>query len=236
MDTMISVVERSAILSGRVEALRHVEKAEYTTESLIPVLEKLEGIRNGLRKQRARAAAIGRGWPSNKAQAALVPLGKVRVQVERDPGLLVRGHTFSNLTDSLGALVRETRSEVDIALEQQRQIWTSISTEYLVLFSAIPDLRPICEEGIAIQRELIGGGGSWKAPEEPGDIRTLLRKGERLIHIKMEVDEFDCPDQVRSFLERAQTPGGAPWTMLVPATRTWLEEHNLLPKLRIRLG
>lgn len=231
-----NVVERCARLESDLQALQEEERETHAEESLLPVCDILQTLRSSLRQQRDRAAMVGRRWPVKKAQAALVQLAKVRAQMDRDPGLLIRGNTFENFRDSLGSLVRETRKGTDEHLERRREEWASISVEYLTLFTSIPALRDLCEEGLALQRELTGDGDRWSPPNEPAEIRGLLEKGQRLLAIKRQLDEFDCPDQVRDFLDRAQSPQGAPMGMLVPETRDWLERHNLLPKLKIRLG
>lgn len=232
---MANVVERCAKLESNLQTLQEEEEAEYTTESLQPVLDSLRNLGESLRLQRDRAAVVERSWPANQAQPALVQLAKVRAQMERDPGRLIRGNTFENFRESLGALVRNTRKGTDQHLEMRREEWASISAEYLGLFTSIPSLRHLCEEGLALRRELTAGD-SWSPPTEPDKIKVLLKKGRRLLAIKRHLDDFDCPNQVRDFLDRAQSSQGAPLEMLVPDTRAWLEQHDLLSKMKIRLG
>jgi hypothetical protein len=231
---MSSIVERCAVVSEALKTKEESEFKDFSLEQLAPLASRLRELHAGLTKQRDRAVAVGDGLDESKASSALANLVRVRAQIAQDPGLLIGGSTFDKFRDSVGDLVRHTNSTTDRHLAGLQAKWAQISLEYLELFKSIPRLEDVCEEGLRLAKDL-HRDQSLRSTGTADGLREFLQRGQRLEEIEGLVNEFPCPVPVRQFLERAQG-GGAPLALLVPETREWLEENDLLKKLKIRLA
>jgi hypothetical protein len=231
---MSSIVERCAVVSEALKATEEAELKDFSLEQLAPLVSKLRDLHGGLTKQRARAAGVGEDLDESGTSIALVDLARVRAQLSKDPGLLIRGKTFKNLQDSVGALVRQTTGKTDAHLTTLQGKWANVSLEYLELFKSIPRMEDDCEEGLKLAKEL-RRDQTFRSTSTVDGIGEFLEKGRRLEEIEARVNDFPCPVPVRQFLERAKG-SGAPLAMLVPKTRKWLEDNDLLEKLKVRLA
>ena len=229
----MSIAERCAVLCDALEEADEAETSDFAMGSLAPLAEELRSRRDGLEKEKARANAAGFYLDESLVSGALTSLVKVQRRLAKDPGLLVRGTTFSDLINQLKDLVRKTRRTTDARLEELHSKWSNVGIEYLEVFEAVPQMESECNEGLRLAKAL-------RSPEALGATQTaeglsdFLKKGERLEEIVAMVDDFECPQAVRQFLDRARK-NGAPLSMVVPEVRAWLEDNDLLGKLKVRL-
>ena len=229
----MSIAERCAVLCDALEEIDEAETSDFAMESLAPLAEELRSRRDALEKEKARAIVAGFDLDESLVSGALTSLVKVQRRLAKDPGLLVRGTTFSDLDDRLKDLVRKTRRTTDARLEELYSKWSNVGVEYLEVMSAVPQMESECNEGLRLAKALrspkaLSGTGT------PEGLSNFLEKGERLEEIVAVVDDFECPQAVRQFLDRARKKG-APLSMLVPEVRAWLEDNDLLGKLKVRL-
>ena len=230
----MSIAERCALICDALEEADETETSDFAIESLAPLAEELRSRRDGLTKQKARAIVAGFSLDESLVNGALTSLGKVQRRLATDPGLLVRGTTFSDLNDRLKDLVRKTRKTTDARLEELHLKWSNVGIEYLEVFAAVPQMESECNEGLRLAKAL-RSPQALSATQTPEGLSNFLEKGERLEEIVAMVDDFECPQAVRQFLDRARR-NGAPLSMVVPEVRAWLEDNDLLGKLKVRLA
>jgi hypothetical protein len=229
----MSIAERCVLLCDALKESDEAETSDFTIESLAPLAEELRNRLDGLQKEKARAAVAGFDLDEGLVRGALTSLGKVQRRLATDPGLLVRGTTFSDLNDRLKGLVRETRRTTNETRDELHSKWSNVGIEYLEVFAAVPELEAKCKEGLRLAK-YVRFPEVLRATQTPEGLADFLEKGKRLEEIVAMVNDFECPKAVRQFLDRARK-NGAPLSMVVPEVRAWLEDNDLLGKLKVRL-
>jgi hypothetical protein len=172
----------------------------------------------------------GDGAPRRRLVSTLQAL---RDTLRQDPGAVGQGTGFSQFKQALVDYNTSVRDAAEVEWSRRRtEIQQAAPEAMLSFWETIPDLK----NDVAKVR------GFLAKLEQKGDVLADPEKLERLLAGAAEIeptlarlDGLDAPPAVQSFLKSARI-SGARWGQFTDEVRDWLEDHEMLENLRIRLG
>ncbi len=235
---MKSVTDRCIDLQEQLIRLRQVRQHHDKASELGLRREELELRRMKLASATAAATVLvshqhltsTRLPGADKAQRSCAA---VRQRLDSDPATLKTGRDYSLLLSRLDDTTRSLAEEAKAA-------WSELTKEhevddrYLSQVAQVPG-QTEAVDAIRLARAALKSA-SAEVPVSEEQYQHFLTCSAALQAALGKVDRGDFPDEVLAFFKKAQSPGGAPLSLLTDGVRAWLERKDMVQALRVRFG
>lgn len=160
-------------------------------------------------------------------------------EFERDPSSILDPAPGEDARKVLLEPLKQLPSDVANTLIQEWQSWLreqapAIPSELLDVLSVVPSLGPAVREIRSADAAVRVAGKSL--PNDSGAVDAIKATASRLQALWDQLSSGGIPEEVVIFLRAAGQRDGAPYALLTPDVLRWMQQHDLLITLKIRLA
>lgn len=234
---MKAVYERCAELQAHLSRLRLTQANQEKAKALGIRREELESRRVNLARWTTAATVLlahehiaPKQLPRNEKVRQTITL--VRQRLESDPECLTTGRDYSSMLKRLKEISDILEHTVVTVWSEWVKKHEGGDERFLAQVEQVPGQAETVAAIRAARKALVDA--SVQVPVSEEQYQHFLSCSAALQQAQGRLDPADFPADVLGFCKRAQSPGGAPLSMLTAEVRAWLERKNMLEGLRIR--
>lgn len=236
---MKSVTERCAELQTQLSSLRQAQDNQEKARVLGARREELEARRLKLTLAAASAAVLVK---HEQLPAARLPdvakaqqsCAVVRQRLDEDPESVTKGREYSLLLRRLDEINGSLDDLVQTAWSELVKRHEGGDERFLAQVERVPG-QAAAVAAIRLARTVLLTA-SAQVPASDEQYQHFLTCSGALQEALGKVNRGDFPAEVLAFFKRAQSPAGAPLSLLTDGVRAWLERKGMVQGLRIRFG
>jgi hypothetical protein len=228
----MDVVDRAHTCTS---VLQNAVGATATDEAWTQIAAYLELVSDqveGLKRQVGRSQTVGGASNLPDLQRVRNALDQVRETYSTQPDQLGQGEVAGALRTALRDAVIEHRDRANGEWSGMREaVLNDVPEGLLRLYTAVPDAREGAQKASTLRTRI---ASATAAPAEIEDLEAFKQAVDALRQLLEELRSVALPPEVERFLENALR-GDARWAQLSPGVVEWLNEHDMLPALRVKI-
>lgn len=228
----MSKLERIRALRRQLALADQAEGQQQDVAHLTKLASEIEGPVEALERHAARCRILEVSLPGERAHSVSDKLSGLKVRLTESPGMVGQGSAYRDFKDALVDHVNELRRSADEEWCSLRATARASAPLHLLSFwETVPELEDDAREVRARLNQL----QTDKPPSSPEELRASVQACSDILERAERLNSFDAPEAVKSFLNYARSRAGAPFSMLNEEIQSWLEDHELLQGMRIKL-